>query len=411
LPLWGDVVSAVTRVPQKESVADEIVRRADHIELVDVSPELLRQRLSDGNVYPRDRVDAALANEFRLDNLFALREVALIWLADRVDEGLAKYRASQGITANLPVRERVVVGLTRGPEGEVLIRRASRILSRVNSGDLLAVHVRRSNGQPGESPLALEAQHRLVTDLGGSYHTVSGDDVAETLLEYARSVSATQIVLGVSQCRLSSRLLGSGVGSKVVRGTGDIDVHMVSHPLGSRELPKITSRGLGRARTTAGFVLAVLIPALVTTLMSLAPELNFAGSVQSASFLLSLLVQSGPLPNLNVQDARFEHWLRGWLGSLGEPEDRRLLRQYSAWGLNSAARSTPRATAKARYQRQRAALILRRAASIHPRSWLLAHDLSAARTRRLCHGLSESTRRACNFHPMAASEPKESSSR
>ena len=214
----GDVVSTITQVPQKESVPDEIVRRAEQIELVDVSPELLRQRLADGNIYPKDRVDAALANEFRLGNLFALREVALIWLADRVDEGLTKYRASQGITANWPARERVLVGLTGGPEGEVLIRRASRILSRVNGGDLLAVHVRHSDGRPAESPRALEAQRQLVTDLGGSYHTVSGDDVAETLLEFARSVNAAQIVLGVSRGRLSSRLLGGGVGSKVVRG-------------------------------------------------------------------------------------------------------------------------------------------------------------------------------------------------
>ncbi|HAG60380.1 MAG TPA: histidine kinase [Arthrobacter bacterium] len=274
-----DVVSAITQVARKGTVPDEVVRRADQIELVDISPELLRQRISDGNVYPRDRVDAALANEFRLGNLSALREVALIWLADRVDEGLAKYRAREGITANWPARERVVVGLTGGPEGEALIRRASRILSRVNGGDLLAVHVRVSESRLGEMPRTLEVQRQLVTDLGGSYHTVSGDDAAETLLEFARNVNATQIVVGVSRGRLTSRLLGTGVGSKVVRGSGDIDVHMVSHPLGSRGLPRATSRGLGRARTTAGFVLAVLIPVLATGILSLAPELNLATHV------------------------------------------------------------------------------------------------------------------------------------
>ncbi|HEY8701381.1 MAG TPA: DUF4118 domain-containing protein [Arthrobacter sp.] len=275
----ADVVSAITHVPLQESLPDLVVRQADQIELVDISPELLRQRLADGNIYPRDRVDAALANEFRLGSLFALREVALIWLADRVDEGLAKYRASQGIMANWPARERVVVGLTGGPECDVLIRRASRILSRVNGGDLLAVHVRRSGSQPSELPPALESQRQLVTDLGGSYHTVSGDDTAETLLEFARSVNATQIVVGVSGDRLTSRLLGGGVGSKVVRGSGDIDVHMVSHPLGSHGLPRTTPRGLGRARTTAGFVLAVLIPVLATGILSLAPELNLATQV------------------------------------------------------------------------------------------------------------------------------------
>lgn len=273
-----DVVSAITGQPPGETVPDEIVRRADQIELVDIAPELLLERLQAGNVYPAEMVDAALANEFRLGNLFALREIALIWLADRVDEGLARYRASEGITATWPARERVVVGLTGGPEGEALIRRASRILSRVNGGDLLAVHVRRPEGQPAASQ-ALASQYRLVTDLGGSYHTVVGDDEAESLLEFARSVNATQIVVGVSRGRLASRLLGSSVGSKVVKGSGDIDVHMVSHPLGARTLPRPPSPALGRPRTTAGFILAVLIPVLITTVMSPAPELNFATHV------------------------------------------------------------------------------------------------------------------------------------
>lgn len=275
----GDVVSAITDEPPADTVPDEIVRRADQIELVDIAPELLRQRLSDGNIYPKERVDAALADEFRLGNLFALREIALIWLADRVDEGLAKYRASQGITASWPARERVVVGLTGGPEGDALIRRASRILSRVNGGDLLAVHVRRPGRRTGEAAEVLAAQGRLVTDLGGSYHTVTGDDASESLLEFARNVNATQIVVGVSQSGLTSRLMGNGVGAKVVRGSGDIDVHMVSHPLGSHGLPRPAPLALGRARTTAGFILAVLLPALATEALSLAPELNLATHV------------------------------------------------------------------------------------------------------------------------------------
>ncbi|MBT2534361.1 sensor histidine kinase KdpD [Arthrobacter sp. ISL-48] len=274
-----DVVGGITGVPLTETVPDEIVRQADQIELVDISPELLRQRLFDGNIYPRGQVDAALANEFRLGNLFALREIALIWLADRVDEGLAKYRASQGIITNWPARERVVVGLTGGPDGEALIRRASRILSRVNGGDLLAVHVRRPEGQARESPQAAEAQRRLVTDLGGSYHTVAGDDPAESLLDFARSVNATQIVVGISHGGLTGRLLGGGVGAKVIRGSGDIDVHMVSRPLGSPGLPLPRFGALGRTRTTAGFILAVLIPVLATALLSFAPDLNFATQV------------------------------------------------------------------------------------------------------------------------------------
>ncbi|GAB13058.1 putative two-component histidine kinase [Arthrobacter globiformis NBRC 12137] len=275
----SDVVSAITGQPPGETVPDAIVRRADQIELVDIAPELLLERLSAGNIYPAEMIDAALANEFRLGNLFALREIALIWLADRVDEGLTKYRASEGITATWPARERIVVGLTGGPEGEGIIRRASRILSRVNGGDLLALHVRRPEAQPGEASQALAAQRQLVTDLGGSCHTVVGEDVAESLLEFARSVNATQIVVGVSRGGFASRLLGSSVGSQVVKGAGDIDVHMVSHALGARALPGAPSFALGRVRTTAGFILAVLLPVLVTLVMSLAPDLNLATHV------------------------------------------------------------------------------------------------------------------------------------
>ncbi|MDN5669399.1 MAG: histidine kinase, partial [Renibacterium salmoninarum] len=108
----GDVVSQITNTKQGETVPDDVVRRANQIELVDISPELLRQRLSAGHVYAADKVDAALANYFRMGNLSALRELALLWLADQVEDGLSAYRADNRIEASWPTRERVVVGLT-----------------------------------------------------------------------------------------------------------------------------------------------------------------------------------------------------------------------------------------------------------------------------------------------------------
>lgn len=275
----SDVVSSITGQPPGETIPDEIVRRADHIELVDIAPELLQERLLAGNIYPPDMVDAALANEFRLGNLSALREIALIWLADRVDEGLAKYRASEGITATWPARERVVVGLGDGAEGEALIRRAFRILSRINGGDLLAVHIARPGRHGAVESRTLADQRQLVRELGGTYHTLSGKDVAKTLLEFARSVNATQIVMGVPHGRLANRLLGGNLGYKVVSGSGDIDVHMVSRSSGGRTLPELPSGSLGRARTTAGFIMALLLPALITAVLTVVPDLNLATHV------------------------------------------------------------------------------------------------------------------------------------
>lgn len=111
----NDVVEKITRVPQRETVPDEVVRRAQQIELVDIPPEGLRRRMAHGNIYAPEKVDAALANYFRPGNLTALRQLALLWVADRVDEALQSYRSEHGIGGVWETRERVVVALTGGP--------------------------------------------------------------------------------------------------------------------------------------------------------------------------------------------------------------------------------------------------------------------------------------------------------
>ena len=125
----NDVVEAITGIPQRETVPDSVVRAADQVELVDMTPEALRRRMAHGNIYAPGKVDAALGNYFRTGNLTALRELALLWLADKVDEGLQHYRHAHDIRGTWEARERVVVALTGGPEGETLIRRAARIAS------------------------------------------------------------------------------------------------------------------------------------------------------------------------------------------------------------------------------------------------------------------------------------------
>ena len=195
----NDVVEKITGVPQRETVPDAVVRAADQIELVDMTAEALRRRMAHGNVYAPEKVDAALANYFRVGNLTALRELALLWTADQVDDALQHYREQHDITGTWETRERVVVALTGGPEGETLIRRAARIAARSSGGDLLAVHVARSDGLTGASQGALAAQRQLVESLGGTYHQVLGDDIPEALLAFARAENATQLVLGDSR--------------------------------------------------------------------------------------------------------------------------------------------------------------------------------------------------------------------
>ena len=164
----NDVVEQITAVKQRETIPDEVVRRADELQLVDLTPVALRNRLARGDVYPPERIDTALANYFRPGNLSALRELALAWLADRVDEGLAEYRRRHGIEQPWETRERVLVALTGSSDGERLVRRAARIAQRAK-GDLVAVHV----DSPGRARGALGAssspqQRELVEELGGT---------------------------------------------------------------------------------------------------------------------------------------------------------------------------------------------------------------------------------------------------
>ncbi|HPU04793.1 MAG TPA: histidine kinase, partial [Rhodoglobus sp.] len=148
----NDVVRQITGVVQRETIPDAVLRSADQIELVDLAPQALRDRLSEGVVYPAGRVDAALSNYFRLGNLTALRELALLWLADEVDSALRRYRAEKGIDSTWNARERVVVALTGGREGETLLRRGARIASRSSGGELFAVHVTTSDGLAESDP-------------------------------------------------------------------------------------------------------------------------------------------------------------------------------------------------------------------------------------------------------------------
>jgi two-component system sensor histidine kinase KdpD len=288
----NDVVEKITGVRQRETIPDAVVRAADQIELVDMTPEALRRRMAHGNVYPPEKIDAALTSYFRTGNLTALRELALLWLADRVDEGLQRSRAAHGIHGTWEARERVVVALTGGPEGETLIRRAARIAARSVGGDLLAVHVTRSDGLTGADPAALAAQRHLVESLGGTYHQVVGDDIPEALLTFARGENATQLVLGASRRSwLASVFTGPGIGSRTIRGSGDIDVHIVTHAhmgRGRGLLPKARGSLPRRRRVAAYLLAAALLPLLTIGLAAVRGPVNLISDV--LVFLVAVVV-------------------------------------------------------------------------------------------------------------------------
>ena len=224
----NDVVERITGARQRETVPDDIVRAADQIEVVDITPEALRRRMVHGNIYGPDKVDAALANYFQIGNLAALRELALLWVANEVDAALEDYRARHGITDPWETRERIVVGLTESPHNEDLIRRSARLAQRLH-GELLGVHVGRGEGLVDKQGDRLAEHRQLLEDLGGEYHEVVGDDVASALVDFALAQNATQLVLGSSRRSRWTELVRGSVINRVIRRAGPINVQVMSH--------------------------------------------------------------------------------------------------------------------------------------------------------------------------------------
>jgi two-component system sensor histidine kinase KdpD len=295
----NDVVERITGITQRETVPDAWVRAADQIELVDQTPEALRRRMAHGNIYPPDRIDAALGNYFRVGNLTALRELALLWVADRVEESLQDYRERHGIAGPWETRERVVVALTGAPGGDHLVRRAARMAAR-SKAELIGVHVRSEEGLVGPSHSALEAHVDLLTELGGIYREVTGPDVASSLVQLARAENATQLVVGASRRSRWSELAHGSVVNAILREAGGaLDIHVISTAGDAprseagrawASIPRwLHVTPLSRRRQLAGYLVVLLgLPALT---IGLAPVRQGFGFTSAAlCFLFAVVI-------------------------------------------------------------------------------------------------------------------------
>jgi two-component system, OmpR family, sensor histidine kinase KdpD len=226
----ADEVEQMTGAKVRERVPDWVVRKADQIELVDSSPEQLRRRMLHGNIYPKERVTTALTNFFRTDNLTALRELALRFLADETDEELLEHLRRHEAKGVWETCERVMVAVTAHPGTDGLMRRAARMASRLKS-DLDVVHVATSDGtRPGDRP-AIEKLHKLAADVGARWYEIQGDDPARVIAGFAQEHQITQIVIGSSQRSRWQQLTGGGSNvTRVIREAGPlgIDVHVIA---------------------------------------------------------------------------------------------------------------------------------------------------------------------------------------
>lgn len=281
----NDVVEKITGITQQETVPDSVVRAAEQIELVDVTPEALRRRMAHGNIYAADKIDASLSNYFRVGNLSALRELALLWLADRVEDALQRYQDEHEISATWETRERLIVAVTGSQTDEILLRRAARIASRTGA-EMIAVHVVNADGlQHAGSDTSLA--QKLVQEFEGKFQEIVEDDVAMALVAFAHAERGTQIVLGASRPR-STLLPRRSVVHNVLRRTRDLDVHVIA--VGGERPARVhrrrqTSR-LSWRRQVVALVLTASIMPIVTLLLTDAR----ASLSLSTEFLVYLVV-------------------------------------------------------------------------------------------------------------------------
>ena len=225
----NDVVARITGVVVRETVPDSVLERADEIELVDLAPDDLLERLQEGKVYVPAQAQEALHNFFRKGNLIALRELALRHTAERVDAQMQDYMRDHAIGKTWPVTERILVCVGPSPFSPRLVRAGHRLAHRLGAELIVAyvetpAHARLSPADRDRVTQTL----RLAESLGAETVTLSGPTMSDEILAYARERNVSKIVIGKPARSLWRRIVLGSIVDALVRGSGEIDIHVVS---------------------------------------------------------------------------------------------------------------------------------------------------------------------------------------
>ncbi len=223
----NDIVAKITQVQVRETVPDIVLNIADDIEIVDITPEELQQRLREGKIYPEEVAQRALANFFTTGNITALRELALRRVAERVDDAMRAHMAEHGIEGPWEASDRVLACIDATPTALRVIRRAKRLAERLRA-PLEVINVATADSARGSKAArdALLGAFRLAEELGAQTRSLNGDDAASEILAHARDQNVTHIVVGAASRPLWIELFRGSLIRRLVRDAGDIAIEI-----------------------------------------------------------------------------------------------------------------------------------------------------------------------------------------
>jgi two-component system sensor histidine kinase KdpD len=261
----NDVVAQITGVRVRETVPDSVIERADDVELIDLPPDDLLQRLKDGKVYVPEQIQHAIQHFFTKGNLIALRELALRRTAERVDQQMEVYRRDHAVVRTWPAAETIMVCVNMKPRGPRLIRAARQMAANLHA-KWIAVYVQipRHLRSPQAERDRLVQTLRLAEQLGAETVTLTGERVAQELLDYARNRNATKIIVGKPVRSLWKEWLFGSVVSELVHQSGDIDIYVITGEVGEGQ--PLIRRSLKRTSNRREYLYALIVVGLATAI-------------------------------------------------------------------------------------------------------------------------------------------------
>lgn len=258
----NDVVAQITQIQVRETVPDSILDDADEVELADLSAEDLLQRLREGKVYVPEQAARAIDQFFRKGNLIALRELALRRTAQRVDAQMRGYMAEHGIRETWPAAERILVCIGPNPAGARLVRAGKRMATSLKCDWVVLCVESAGQAISAADREALIENLQLAEELEAQVVTISGHNVAEEVLSYARAHNVTKIIVGKpTHARWRDKLFGSML-DRLVRGSGDLDVYVITGDVGEGQPQR--RQAPGARPTLAQYAWAALVVAVST---------------------------------------------------------------------------------------------------------------------------------------------------